>query len=334
MDDALELSVQDNEFEAEIPQRNETQNSNVEKKLTTAFDPSDYISLTEAKQKLMQSLEQYDLKDDAMLCSRGSVKSRLGARKDHSVEFMDCSESNAFEDSIPYEKLGKKGHHSNRVDDIPRRPSMKTLCKQLRVRWHDNPVKIGKEIAERLEEHKFALIIETVKVIGGKKVLELFKETKRIQLSGGMKTCNGSRRRTSGGVFFTLLKSSNYATDEQIKEIFKEDLTMKKEALKRKKAAYRQRRKARMQTEQQVTDKPGNTMSEQDENDSSVNILDSNTAQLESNTMQLESKTVQLESNTAQLESNTVQLESNTVQLESNMQTENDVVEQSVKLEE
>ena len=108
MEDALELSVQDNEFEAEIPQNNETQNSNskldVEKKLTTTFDPNDYISLTEAKQKLMQSLEQYDIKDDAMLCSRGSVKSRLGVREDLSVEFMDCSESNAFEYSVPHEK--------------------------------------------------------------------------------------------------------------------------------------------------------------------------------------------------------------------------------------
>ena len=29
---------------------------------------------------------------------------------------------------------------------------MKNLCKRLHARWYDNPVKIGKEIAERLEE--------------------------------------------------------------------------------------------------------------------------------------------------------------------------------------
>ena len=41
---------------------------------------------------------------------------------------------------------------SERPDDIPRRPCMKKLCKHLYVKWHDNPVKIGKEIADRLEE--------------------------------------------------------------------------------------------------------------------------------------------------------------------------------------
>ena len=38
------------------------------------------------------------------------------------------------------------------TDSLPRRPCMKNLCKRLRVRWHDSPVKIGREIAERLEE--------------------------------------------------------------------------------------------------------------------------------------------------------------------------------------
>ena len=111
MDDALELSVQDNEFDAEIPQSNETQKSSaksdVKVKLNTAFDPNDYISLTEAKQKLLQSLEQYHLKDDVMLCSRGSVKSRLGVREE-GVEFMDCSDSNDFErsENMKEDRLG------------------------------------------------------------------------------------------------------------------------------------------------------------------------------------------------------------------------------------
>ena len=100
MDDALELGVQDNEFEAEIPQNAENlwqeSNSKMDVKLNTNFDPKDYISLSEAKQTLLQNLEQYDLKDNAMLCSRGSVKSRLGIRESQ-PELMDCSETNDLE---------------------------------------------------------------------------------------------------------------------------------------------------------------------------------------------------------------------------------------------
>ncbi|CAB4007660.1 Phosphorylated adapter RNA export [Paramuricea clavata] len=301
MDDALELSIQDNEFDAELPQNDETQEicakPDTKVKLETAFDPSDYISLTEAKQKLLQSLEQYDLKDDVKLCSRGSVKSRLGVREE-GVEVMEYSDSNDLEgshtDSRENEVTGPNQdgsdgsqstnastRSSNRADDIPRRPSMKNLCKRLHVRWYDNPVKVGKEIAERLEEHKFSLIIETVKIIGGKKALDLFNETKQVQLNGGMKTCNGSRRRTSGGVFLTLLKSSNYATDEQIKEIFKDDLSIKKEALKRKKAAYNQRKKARKLLEQQQANKDIANIEQQN----------CDTVQPENNSMQAEDNT-------------------------------------------
>ena len=100
MDDALELSVQDNEFDAEIPQNAENlwqeSNSKMDVKLNTNFDPKDYISLSEAKQTLLENLEQYDLKDNAMLCSRGSVKSRLGIRENE-AELMDCSEANDLE---------------------------------------------------------------------------------------------------------------------------------------------------------------------------------------------------------------------------------------------
>ena len=107
MDDALELSIQDNEFDGELPQNDETQEISAQPelpdtkvKLETAFDPNDYISLTEAKQKLLQSLEQYDLKDDVKLCSRGLVKSRLGVREE-GAEVMEYSDSNDLEGSDP-----------------------------------------------------------------------------------------------------------------------------------------------------------------------------------------------------------------------------------------
>ena len=119
MDDALELSIQDNEFDAEPNPNNETEKIDAEpdakvKLDSPKFDPNDYISLTEAKQKLLQSLEQYDLKDDVMLCSRGSVKSRLGVREE-GVELMDCSESNVYanETSVNDDRLDRNGRNVN-----------------------------------------------------------------------------------------------------------------------------------------------------------------------------------------------------------------------------
>ena len=55
--------------------------------------------------------------------------------------------------------------NTTRQEDIPRRPSMTKLCKRLRVKHHDNPVKIGKEIAERLEEVGFIQCVVFVTAI-------------------------------------------------------------------------------------------------------------------------------------------------------------------------
>ena len=94
--------------------------------------------------------------------------------------------------------------------------------------------------------------------------------------------CLSFLRRTSGGVFLTLLKSSNYATDEQIKKIFKDDKSFtSKEALKRKKAAYNKRKKARKLLEQQAG--PSNT--------DSTKQQDSVTAQVENNAVQTQNGT-------------------------------------------
>ena len=137
MDDALELSVQDNEFDEESPKNSGNQKTNsksdVKAKLdTTNFDPKDYISLSEAKQKLLENLEQYDLEDNPMLCSRGSVKSRLGVR-DESVELMDYCESSDFE-SNDIATEGKNG--SSRNDDSTQLQSIFECCYLLQPQFN------------------------------------------------------------------------------------------------------------------------------------------------------------------------------------------------------
>lgn len=95
MDDVLELDVHENEFDKEISVRTKQSRKDDTQRSTVMpdFDSRDFLSLEEAKQKLLKSLDENDLNNDAMQCSRGSVKSRLGIRHEN-VEFMDfCDET-------------------------------------------------------------------------------------------------------------------------------------------------------------------------------------------------------------------------------------------------
>ncbi|EDO33080.1 predicted protein [Nematostella vectensis] len=101
------------------------------------------------------------------------------------------------------------------------RPSTDHLFVPLTITENDSTEDIAKELADRLEEAKTDLIHRVVKCIGHTKALQLFEETLEIQEQGGIPTANKDRRRTSGGVFLYLLKAKEYATKEQVKEIYK-----------------------------------------------------------------------------------------------------------------
>ncbi|MEE6507775.1 hypothetical protein FKM82_030701 [Ascaphus truei] len=59
-----------------------------------------------------------------------------------------------------------------------------------------------------------------VKTVGTKKAIELLMETAEVEQSGGLFIMNGSRRRTPGGVYLNLLKSTPSITTEQVKRFF------------------------------------------------------------------------------------------------------------------
>ncbi|KAM6470112.1 phosphorylated adapter RNA export protein [Liasis olivaceus] len=84
----------------------------------------------------------------------------------------------------------------------------------------DPEEKVADEIAYRLYEPKKDLIARIVKIIGKKKSIELLMETAEVEQNGGLLIMDGSRRRTPGGVYINLLKSTPCITSEQIKEIF------------------------------------------------------------------------------------------------------------------
>lgn len=78
----------------------------------------------------------------------------------------------------------------------------------------------GREMAQILEEEKCDLIVKVVSVIGKKESLNLFKITQKIEAQGGMLTMMKNRRRTPGGIFLFLLKTSDKIDEDLKREIF------------------------------------------------------------------------------------------------------------------
>lgn len=81
----------------------------------------------------------------------------------------------------------------------------------------------GQKLAKNLEEENQDLIIRAVSVIGKDECLKLYTNTQNIERKGGMLTINKQRRRTPGGIFLWLLKTSNRYDEKQKREIFDGD---------------------------------------------------------------------------------------------------------------
>ncbi|KAI1707392.1 PHAX RNA-binding domain-containing protein [Ditylenchus destructor] len=105
---------------------------------------------------------------------------------------------------------------------------------------------LGELMARALGEQLPEVIMKAVSLLGIEKALVLFNETKQIEKSGGMTVHNGSRRRTPGGVFLTLLKQNKEITAEMkqdfygfMKKIHKEREQQKLDAITKSLADYR-----------------------------------------------------------------------------------------------
>lgn len=109
------------------------------------------------------------------------------------------------------------------------------LNRHLEVTKSMDPMVVGREIAYRLHETKLQLIGHVVRVLGVNTALEIFEETKDIFRHGGLKTDVGDRKRTPGGIYLYVLKNRAYASEPQIKEIFKHEKTREMKRKKRKK---------------------------------------------------------------------------------------------------
>merc|ERR1711892_589295 len=122
------------------------------------------------------------------------------------------------------ERLGEKrvrmDRYKNEVLPPPGKPrQIPDIAEGNLVEGTDD--EFGQELAERLKEEKEDMIISLVTIVGRRVVWNSFKETQKIEASGGMVINNGARRRTAGGVMMHLLrKTEDEAIKDKVKKFF------------------------------------------------------------------------------------------------------------------
>lgn len=133
------------------------------------------------------------------------------------MDISENSESSSSNASSSHFKPGKK----NRRDKRRRKPK---ILPDLSVTLESSDEDYARDMAQKLEEDKADLIIRVVSVIGKEASLNLFKITQKIERDGGMLTMNKIRRRTPGGLFLFLLKTSNKIDDHLKEQVFESDI--------------------------------------------------------------------------------------------------------------
>ncbi|XP_062504732.1 phosphorylated adapter RNA export protein-like [Corticium candelabrum] len=112
----------------------------------------------------------------------------------------------------------------------------------LNVTAEDPPLHVAHQLAKRMKEPNVKLMKHVTCTVGSERAIQLSKETEDCIAQGGMLTSDGTRRRTAGGIFFTLLKSCQYISDTERAAIFAEE----------KKFAKIKKRQARTETSKRL----------------------------------------------------------------------------------
>src|SRR2546423_2748812 len=74
------------------------------------------------------------------------------------------------------------------------------------------------KLAEILQEPKAPLLRQVLRIFGPERTVAVLTDTRQCEAQGGMRTKDGSRRRTPGGVFFQLVKAR--ATPQERRRLF------------------------------------------------------------------------------------------------------------------
>jgi len=129
--------------------------------------------------------------------------------------------------------------------------------------WKDaSDEELGKELADKLQEEKKDMMVSLIKSMGRNVVLDYFWKTQNVEEKGGLLIMNGSRRRTSGGVLFQLMRVSK---DDEVKEKF--DQFLKERQSKPEEKTIEQRKQFDKQIEDFVTEQKHCKESRSEESD-------------------------------------------------------------------
>ncbi|KAL3866943.1 hypothetical protein ACJMK2_044190 [Sinanodonta woodiana] len=150
-------------------------------------------------------------------------------------------------DIYPEKRRGKKRKAAhNRINDNVKK-QFKSISNKIEITAEDSETEVVNTIADMLNEPKIELIERIVETIGKGKAIELLHHTKRTEESGGMLTLDGARRRTPGGVYIQLMKTDKNVTNQQKKQIFKEEYDARNKAKKEQRKRNRKIKKAEVQ---------------------------------------------------------------------------------------
>ncbi|KAL8577283.1 hypothetical protein ACOMHN_062792 [Nucella lapillus] len=177
----------------------------------------------------------------------------------HPVEDdLKGGEEDLFGEVIDLEKAAfKQRRHLKRkhvAERLGKRPHVKERHSLPKVTESSPLEEVAYFISNELQEAKVHLIRRVVQGVGRAKALDLLRETEKVQAGGGMLIMNGSRRRTPGGVYLTLLKTDKDISKQQLDEVFEEENRWNTDMRKRNKARARRRRK-----EQSDVQRPSNS---------------------------------------------------------------------------
>ncbi|XP_014255810.1 uncharacterized protein LOC106670211 [Cimex lectularius] len=106
----------------------------------------------------------------------------------------------------------------------------------------DDHNSIAAKLCESLQEENQDWIKNLLIYLGTEKVMELFEKTREKERNGGILVKDGSRRKTPGGVFISLLQEDKSVTNEVYKKIFEETLikTKRLRCIERKRKLLKQ----------------------------------------------------------------------------------------------
>jgi len=115
------------------------------------------------------------------------------------------------------------------------------LNKKNQVDENSTFAEVAQEIAFRLWERKRDLMLKMVTFLGVKKSLFLYTKVEQIEINGGMRTLQGDRRRTPGGLFIRMIELDGDVDQKAFQKLLEDDKTDEKKRNKERRKLARQR---------------------------------------------------------------------------------------------